>query len=182
VKAQNLLTPTVLALAAATACLPQPPNLAVGPQIGHTRVSDPATGRTYEGPIVALDSTRLDMFDLKSETRISVSVDQPVTIQVYRGQRRGTDAMIENAAQSTAAGVAAGLFTAVVFKAIFGDGFDLGEGAKSALAGGISGGVVGGAFQAWKEGVPAWESISLRQLYDDVSRLTPTRNAAPPQG
>lgn len=178
----NLLVPASLALSA-LACIPSQPQVAPEPRTGHVRVTtlqckpdprcaEPTRGQVYEGPVVRLDSNRLDVFDLNSQTRFTVVADQQALIEVYRGQRHGADVVAKGAARGALFGAVAGLFAALVSKVAYGAEVEFGETTRAGVTGGIIIGGINGAAQAAARGGPAWQRISLLELYDE-------RRAAP---
>jgi len=178
VKSLKLLPVASLAFAA-LACIPEPPRTTVEPRTGHIRVwrlaacdsaprcTESRRGPVYEGPVVRLDSTRLDVFDLSSETRISVLADQPAAVEVYRGQRHGADVVAKGAGRGALFGAVAGAFAALVFKVTYGDDLDFEEATRGGIATGVVVGGINGAAQAISRGGPAWERVSVRQLYEE---------------
>jgi hypothetical protein len=182
VRTLQLLTAASLALSA-IACIPAQPQVTPEPRTGHVRVTslhcnserdcaEPRPGRVYEGPVVRLDSNRLDVFDLNSQTRFTVLTDQQALIEVYRGQRHGADVVAKGAGRGALFGAAAGLFAALVTKVAYGAEVDLGETTRAGVTGGIIVGGINGAAQAAAKGGPAWQRVSLLELYDE-RRATP---------
>ncbi len=130
--------------------------------------SDPCSpGRVYEGPIVQLDSTRLDVFDLNSQTRLTVRSDQQALVEVYRGQRLGADVVVKGAGRGALFGVASGLFGVVVAKVAYGGDVDLGEATRAGVTVGAIAGGIDGAAKAIAQGAPAWERLTIRELYEE---------------
>ena len=179
----SLLTSASLALCA-TACIPAAPQTVVEPRTGHVRVTDlechgdprcaePTRGRVYEGPVIRLDSIRLEMFDLGSQTRITVLADQHALVEVYRGQRHGADVVAKGAAEGALFGAASGLFAALVTKLAFGDEVDLDGVTRGSVATGIIAGGIHGAGQAVTRGGPAWQELTVRELYEERLRAAP---------
>lgn len=175
-KPRQLLAPVGLVLSA-VACLPNQPQIGPEPRTGHVRVTTlecdpdprcaaPRPGRVYEGPVVRLDSTRLDVFDLNSQTRLTVLSDHQALIEVYRGQRHGADVVAKGAGRGALFGAAAGLFAAVVAKVAYGHDLDFAEATRAGLTVGVIAGGIDGAGQAVARGAPAWERLSIRDLYE----------------
>ena len=179
----KLLVPAGLALTI-MACIPGQTQVAPEPRAGHVRVTSlacdpdpncakPTLGPVYEGPVVWLDSTRLDVFDLNSQTRISVRSDQQAVIEVYRGQRHGAEVVTKGAGRGALFGAGAGLFAALVTKVAYGHDVNLGDATRAGLASGIIAGGINGAGQAAARGDPAWERLSIRALYNERTATTP---------
>jgi hypothetical protein len=170
----------VLSLAlAAMGCIPAPPQTTVEPRTGHVQVwrlaacksgvpcAESRIGPVYEGPVVRLDSAGLEVFDLSSQTRIAVLADQPAAVAVYRGQRHGADLVAKGAGRGALFGAASGLFAALVLKVAYGAEVDLGETSRGGVTAGVIAGGINGAAQAAGQGGPAWERLSIRQLYEE---------------
>jgi hypothetical protein len=182
VRTLKLLAPASLVLSA-IACIPSQPQVAPEPRTGHVRVTslqcspdedcaDLMPGRVYEGPVVRLDSDRLDVFDLNSQTSFTVLAGRQALIEVYRGQRHGADVVANGAGRGALFGAAAGLFAALVTKVAYGAEVELGETTRAGVTGGIIVGGINGAAQAAARGAPAWQRVSLLELYHE-------RRAAP---
>ena len=176
-KTLQLLAPVGLVLSA-VACIPNQPQIGPEPRTGHVRVTSlecdpdprcaaPRLGRVYEGPVVRLDSTRLDVFDLNSQARFTVLSDHQALIEVYRGQRHGADVVTKGAGRGALFGAAAGLFAAVVTKVAYGHDLDFAEATRAGVTGGVIAGGINGAGQAAARGEAAWERLSLRDLYEE---------------
>lgn len=175
----------VLSLAlAAMACIPAPPRTTVEPRTGHVRAwrlaacdsaapcPESRTGPVYEGPVVLLDSARLEVFDLSSQLRITFLADQPAALAVYRGQRQGADVVAKGAGRGALFGAASGLFAALVLKVAYGGEVDLAETTRGTVTTGVIAGGINGAAQAIAQGAPAWERLSIRQLYEERTGAT----------
>jgi hypothetical protein len=184
VKVLRPLVPISLLLSA-MACIPGQPQVVPEPRTGHVRVTSlecnsdphcaaPTQGRVYEGPVVRLDSNRLDVFDLDSQTRFTVLADQQALVAVYRGQRHGADVVAKGAGRGALFGAGAGLFTALVLKVAYGSKVDFEEAARGSVTAGVIAGGINGAGQAIARGEPAWERISIRVLYEE-RRASPRR-------
>jgi len=180
VRTLKLLTAASLALSA-IACIPAQPQVTPEPRTGHVRVTslhcnpdrdcDELTpGRVYEGPVVRLDSNRLDVFDLNSQTRFTVLTDQQALVEIYRGQRHGADVVTKGAARGALFGAASGLFAALVLKVAYGSDVDFGEATQGSVSTGVIAGGISGAAQAISRGDPAWERVSVRGLYEERLR------------
>ena len=128
------------------------------------------TGERYAGPMVFADADSVVMTDMRQGHRVTVRSGPQVVLEVYRGQKSSTGAIVKGAATNALFGALVGAAAALV-----------GAGTSAALGGGLGGvglddwlragavpaaisGVVAGAVTGAKEGAPVWETVTVLQL------------------
>ena len=128
------------------------------------------TGERYAGPMVFADADSLVMTDMRQGQRVTVRSGPQVVLEVYRGQKTSSDAIVKSAARNAlfgglvgAAAVLVGVGTSVALGGGSG-GLGLDEWLRVGAVPGVMSGVVGGAVQGAKEGEPVWETVTVLQL------------------
>ena len=152
-----------------------------------------ATEQRYAGPMVFAEADSVVMTDMRLGQRVTLRTGPEVVLEVYRGQKSSTGAIVNSAAKSALFGALVGAATALVgagTSAVLGGGLG-GEGLDDWLRGGavpgIMSGVVAGAVKGAKEGEPVWENVTVLQLRQllckcpnpDPARLDPSVRLIP---
>lgn len=129
-----------------------------------------ATEQRYAGPMVFAEADSVVMTDMHQGQRVTVRTGTDVVLEVYRGQKSSTGAIVNGAAKTALFGALVGAVTTLI-----------GAGTSAALGGGLGGvglddwlrggavpgimsGVVAGAVKGAKEGEPVWEIVTVLQL------------------
>lgn len=156
------------------------------------RTGDAAEQR-YAGPMVFAEADSVVMTDMRQGRRVTVRTGPDVVLEVYRGQKTSTGAIVNGAAKSALFGAMVGAAATLLgagTSAVLGGGLGgmgLDEWLRGGAVPGIMSGVVAGAVKGAKEGEPVWEKVTVLQLRQllckcpnpDPARLEPAVRLIP---